>query len=192
MPANTPRGYPYPLYTDLNAFPAQIQALATAVDADMDALWDRLIAGYNQPAVYVRGTGNQAIANNTGVTATYTTEVYDNAGMFTIGTSATNVNILTSGVYIVTGRVSYTANGAALAGARQISLVSSGALGVLARRSIQADFGTFPPAGSTVPAVTNVGYMAAGTVLTMVHLQNSGATIQSATRTLAAARIGGL
>jgi len=192
MAGSTSRGYPYPTYGDLMDFPTQIQDLAEAIDLDMDSLWDRLLAGYNQPAVYVRGTGNQAIANNTGVTATYTTEVYDNAGMFDIGVSTSLVNIISSGIYIVSGRVSYTANGAALTGGRQVSLVSSGALGVLARRAIAADTGAIAPAGTTAVSLTTIGFMAAGTTLTMVHLQNSGAVIQSATRTLCAARIGGL
>ena len=32
MPANTSRGYSYPLYTDSTDFPTQIQDLATDVD----------------------------------------------------------------------------------------------------------------------------------------------------------------
>jgi hypothetical protein len=73
-----------------------------------------------------------------------------------------------------------------------VSLVSSGALGTLARRSITADTGVIAPAGSTAVSLTTIAFLASGTTLTMVHLQNSGAVIQSATRTLCAARIGGL
>lgn len=192
MPGTTPRGYPYPLYSDPMDPAQDLQDLATAVDTDMDALWDRLIAGYNQPGVYLRGTGNQAVANNTDVTATYTAEVYDNGNMANLAVSTTNVNIVQTGIHIAMGRVSWAANGAALAGARQISLVSSGALGVLARRSVNADTGVIAPAGTTATAIVMSFYAVSGTTVTMVQRQNSGAVIQSATRSLAVARIGGL
>lgn len=192
MPGMTTRGYPYPLYSDPMDPAQDLQDLAEAVDTDLDALWDRLLAGYNQPGVYLRGTGNQAIANNTDVTATYNAEVYDNGNMADLGVSTTNVNIVETGVHIAMGRVSWAANGAALTGARQISLVSSGALGVLARRSVAADTGALAPAGTTATAIVTSFWAASGTTVTMVQRQNSGAVIQSATRTLAVARIGGL
>jgi hypothetical protein len=184
MPGTTPRGYPYPTYGDATAFATQIQSLATAIDTDIDSLWDRVAAGGNQPACVVESVGvNQSVANNTDVTATYATEVYDNASMFTIGTSTTNVNIVSTGIYVAMARVSWAA--AAAAGGRQIS-VNSSTTGVVARRTISVQ---------TVAAsmsMVHVFFATSGSVITMVQRQNSGGAINSDTRRLAVARLGGI
>lgn len=187
MSGSTGRGYPFPTYGDLSDFPTQIQALATAVDTDMDALWTRLVAGYDQPACYVRGTTVQAVANNTDVTASYGTEVYDNHGMVDLGTSATNILIVNSGIHIAVGRVSFAA---VANGSRQISIVSSGPLGVLGRRSIASQ--AIAPLTAVVPHVFTVFHAAALSTVTLVMRQNSGGSVNSATRTLGVAHIGEL
>lgn len=188
MPQNTPRGYTYPLYTDVNNFPAQIQDLATDIDTDIDALWDRVVAGYNQPACRVRSTGiNQAIAANTDVTATYAEELYDNANMVDLGVSNTTINIVQTGLYIATGRVTFLSNGNATINARQVSLVSSGSLGIVGRRSVQGDQNV-----ATAVSLTIAFWAAGGTTFTMVQRQNSGASLNSSTRQLMVARVGTL
>lgn len=185
MPGATTRGYPYPLYGEATTFPAQIQALATAIDTDMDNLWDRVIAGGNQPAAVVETTGvNQAVANNTDVTATYATEVYDNANMANLGVSNTILSIVSTGVYLAMGRVSFAANAAA--GERQITLLSSGALGVLARRTVSA--GTV----ATSFSLSNVFFATSGTTVSMIQRQMSGVSINTDVRRLSVARLGGI
>lgn len=187
MPQNTPRGYSYPLYTDANSFPAQIQDLATDIDTDVQALFNRITAGYNMPACSVQASGvNQAIATGTDVTATYDTELYDNAGMFTVGVSASNINIVSTGIYLGIGRATFATSAAGATG-RQISLVSSGALGVVARKSIDGNEGL--PATTTVH-IASLFYAASGTTFTMVQRQNTGASINTVFRQLQCARIG--
>lgn len=187
MPATTPRGYPYPLYTDLNDFPAQIQSLATAIDTDIDSLYDRLAAGNAQPAAIVETLNvNQSVANNTDVTATFATEVYDNAAMVNLGVSNTNINIVSTGIYLAVARVSYLANAN---NSRQISIVSSGALGIVGRRTNFADSsGTVP----TIVAMTTLFSATSGTTVTLVQRQNSGVAVNSAVRMLAVSRVGSL
>lgn len=188
MPANTPRGYTYPLYTDLMDPAAQLQELATDIDTDMDSLWDRVTSAYNQPACRVRASGvNQAIAVNTDVTATYDTELYDNAGMVDLGVSTTNINIVSTGLYLACGRVSFAPNGNATINARQVALVSSGSLGTVGRRCLEGELTQTTPVSLSV-----LFWAASGTTLTMVQRQNSGASLNSSTRQIMVARVGTL
>lgn len=189
MPENTTRGYSYPVFTDLNSFPAQIQDLATDIDTDMQSLVNRITAGYNFPACSVQASGvNQAIANNTDVTATYDTELYDNAAMFTVGVSATNINIVATGLYLAIGRSTFATSAAAPTG-RSIRLVSSGVTGVIARKAIRGNDGL---AATTTVHIVALFHAVSGTTVTMVQRQNTGAAINSVFRQLQVAKMGDL
>lgn len=189
MPETTPRGYPYPLYTDTADFPAQLQDLAEAVDTDIEALFNRLTAGLNMAACRVQASlVNQNIPVSTDQIASYTTEVYDNAGMFSLGTSNTTMTFTQTGLYIAMGRSTFQPNGNATVNARQISLVSSGTMGVLGRRAVQGSQTEATAVALTVPPF----FAAAGDTLTMIQRQNSGAALNSSTRSLMVARIGAL
>lgn len=189
MPENTSRGYTYPVFTDLNGFPAQIQDLATDIDGDMQSLVNRIASGYNFPAVSVQASGvNQSVANNTDVTASYDTELYDNAGMFNAGVSATNVNIVATGLYVAIGRSTF-ANSAASPSGRSIRLVSSGVTGVIARKSINGNSGL---AATTTVHIVALFHAVSGTTVTMVQRQNTGAAINSVFRQLQVAKMGDL
>lgn len=189
MPENTSRGYTYPVYTDANSFPAQIQDLATDIDSDMQSLVNRIAVGYNFPACSVQASGvNQAIANNTDVTATYDTELYDNAAMFTVGVSASNVNIVSTGLYLAIGRATFATSAAAPSG-RSIRLVSSGVLGVLARKSIRGNDGL---AATTTVHIASLFHAVSGTTVTMVQRQNTGGAINTVFRQLQVAKLGDL
>jgi hypothetical protein len=188
MSQNTSRGYTYPTYGDANSFPAQIQDMATDMDTDMDSLFDRVTAGYNFAACSVQASGvNQSIANNTDVTATYDTELYDNAAMFTVGTSATNVNLTASGLYVAIGRATFASSAAGATG-RQIHLVHS-TLGVLARKSIDGNEGL---AATTTVHLMTLFWAPSGTFVTLVQRQNTGAAINSVFRQLQVAKMGDL
>lgn len=189
MPENTSRGYTYPIYTDANSFPAQIQDLAQDIDGDVEALENRIIAGYNRPACVVSASGvNQSVANNTDVTATYAVEDYDNAAMFTIGVSASIVNIPVAGLYLAIGRCSFTTSAAGATG-REIRLVSSGVLGTFVRKSIRGNEGL---AATTTVHTKSLFWTAGGTTLTMVMRQNTGAALNSTHRQLMVAKMGDL
>lgn len=186
MAGTTSRGYPFATYGDLIDFPTQIQDLAEAVDTDMEALWDRLVAGNNQAACRVRAAGvNQSVANNTDVAASFAEELYDNAAMVDLGTSATTINITQTGTYIAVGRVSFAAGTTGTG--RQISIVSSGTLGTVARKSL----GDNTLSGSVVPVnLTTLFWAASGTTLQLIMRQNSGAALNTTTRTMMVAKTG--
>lgn len=189
MPENTSRGYTYPLLSDVNSFPAQIQDLATDIDADVQAVFNRIVAGYNFAACSVQASGvNQSIANNTDVTATYDTELYDNAAMFTVGVSASNINITVTGLYLVIGRANF-ANSAAGATGREIRLVNSGVPGIFARKSIDGNEGL---PNTTSIQLANLVHLTSGTTLTMTQRQNTGAAINTTIRQLMVAKMGDL
>lgn len=189
MPENTSRGYTYPIFTDANSFPAQIQDLATDIDTDMQTVFNRIVAGYNFAACSLQASGvNQSVANNTDVTATYDTELYDNAAMANLGVSNTTINITATGLYLAIGRASFATSAVGATG-REIRIVSSGALGTIARKSIDGNEGL--PATTTVH-LCNLFHAAAGTTVTMVQRQNTGAALNTTHRQLQVAKMGDL
>jgi hypothetical protein len=127
MTATTSRGYPFPEYDDANSFPAQDQALATAIDTDLDMnLRDPIVLALDEPSARAsRPAGTQAIANNTDVALSYTTENYDNNGMINLAGSATNVVIQTTGTYLISGSANAQPDTSAT-GALALVLTSSG------------------------------------------------------------------
>lgn len=188
MPGTTPRGYTYPTYGDPADFAPQIQQLAEDIDTDLDDLWGRMTAGYNQPGVRVRSSGiNQAVAVSTDVTATFAEELYDNQGMVDLGVSNTNINIVETGLYLATARVTFLSNGNATVNARQVAIVTTGSLGTVGRRAVQG-----AQNDATAVQISSLFWIAAGGVVTVVQRQNSGASLNTSTRTLMVARMGGL
>lgn len=67
MPQFTPeRGYEYPCYSDPNNFPAQMQAFAEDVDADVQTLVNDVngAQGINRPAFRISRSTDLVVANN--------------------------------------------------------------------------------------------------------------------------------
>lgn len=185
MSATTPRGYTYPTYGDPMNPAAQIQQLATDIDTDMAGLFARYVSGNNQPTAMVTTPGtNQACATGTDVTATYTTEVYDNAAMANLGTNNTILSITSSGIYVVMCRAVFTYNGV-ISSPYRLTLLNTGGAGTVARRSISSPAAS----GSTAIQITHVVYAPSGSTLSMVQRQDSGASANSFTRTLLATRL---
>ena len=188
MPQNTSRGYTYPTYGDPADFPAQIQELATDIDTDMDSLFDRLVNGYNMAAARVRSTGiNQAVAVNTDVDATYAEELYDNQGMVNLGVSNTTLTFTQTGLYIASARVTFSSNGNATVNSRQVTISTSGVLGIVARKSLLGDVAIATPV-----ATSCLFFAASGDTIKVIQRQNSGASLNTSTRTLMVARMGAL
>lgn len=113
MPGTTPnRSYPFPLLSETQNFPTDIQNLANAIDADVEALDNAIQAAYNRDSVRVVGPvgGTQAIpTGGAGATVTYSTEEYDNAGMANLGVSNDRITFQQSGFYLVTAHVTFAA-----------------------------------------------------------------------------------
>lgn len=188
MSLNTPRGYTYPVYGGLTDFPAQIQDMAQDIDADMQSLFSRVTAMYNQPAARADGSAVQAVANNTNVTAVYDTETYDNSTIINLGSSTTQLTIPTTGIYVAVGSAVWVNNGNPGSGACQISIVSSTGPTTVGARAISADF----PVGTAQPTLSNVtaifSAVAASTVNMMLR-QSTGASMNTSSRQLVLAKI---
>jgi hypothetical protein len=188
MPLNTSRGYTYPVYTDAANFPAQIQDLAQDIDTDMDSLFDRVTAGYNMAAVHLNASlVNQAVPANTDTAATFTTELYDNTGMANLGVSTTTVTFTQTGLYLATCRATFLSNGNVTVNARQISLNTTGSLGIVGRKSVRGHLSV-----ATAVQLTVLFFASAGDTCQMIQRQNSGASVNTSTRTLQIARMGAL
>lgn len=183
MTLTTPRGFPYPEYTDPMQPAQQIQALATAVDTDMATLYSRVNAGKHQDTCYLRSVStNQAVAANTNVTATFATEVFDPNNMANLGTSNTTINILTTGIYLVSGNATFGSPGSPNAGSVGMWLENNGTGGVgLFARQFGLGASTVNTDGLTAQMVV---LLLAGSNVQMVMRQTGTATIQCSNRFL--------
>lgn len=123
MPANTPRGYSYPLYTDPANFPADMADFAGDVDTDVQALVNRQAAALARPSARVSATANQSILANTNTFATFATEEYDNAAMANLGVNNDRLTFTETGIYLVTAEVNFSSNGNATVNGRMMILV---------------------------------------------------------------------
>lgn len=112
MPASTPRGYTYPLYTDPQDFPADIQTLAADIDSDVQGLSDQITNANNRFTAHVRSGATQSIAVSTDVQATFATEEYDNHAMGALP-NGINIPAGSDGIYLLTARVTFDAGPAA-------------------------------------------------------------------------------
>jgi hypothetical protein len=101
MTATTPtRHYPYPLPADPFDVPGDMQALAEAVDDDVQAN----LANVIKPRKYVklRGTSAMSIVTNIETDIVYETETTDTDNMADLSSLPTAVTIRTAGLYVVT------------------------------------------------------------------------------------------
>jgi len=119
MPANTPRGYTYPLYSDPANFPAQLQDFAQDVDTDVATLVARQTAALNRPSARVSATANQNVPANTPTILTWATEEYDNAAIANLGVNNDRLTLTQTGIWLVTAEVNFTANGNATVNGRR-------------------------------------------------------------------------
>lgn len=116
MPANTPRGYTYPLYTDVANFPAQIQDFAQDVDLDVESISDSITGALNNPSVRISATANQSIPVTTNTNATFAVEEYDNAAMANLGVNNDRITFTETGIYLVSAECNWVPNAHATVG----------------------------------------------------------------------------
>jgi hypothetical protein len=122
MPANTPRGYTYPLYGDLANPAVQIQDFAQDVDADVALQVASINTALNRPSAKVSSTTAQVFAPAVAQFVTWATENYDNAAMANLGVNNDRISFTSRGIYLVSVEINFNANGLS-AGNRQIRLV---------------------------------------------------------------------
>jgi hypothetical protein len=102
MPANTPLGISYPLYSDaISTTQAQFQDMATDMDTLVQQLEDRLTAASTRPTCKLSGIANQLVAPATNVTVVWAAEDFDNDNMANIGVNATRIQLIDQGIYLV-------------------------------------------------------------------------------------------
>lgn len=185
MPANTSRGYTYPLYADAQNFPAQIQDLAQDIDADVQAVYNQIQLSYEQPTAKITGTG-QVIPSNVSTTCTFSTEVYDNNGMVDLGVSNTRIQIQTPGVYMLTGFIRILGNGNATLSGAGLTLASSG--GVVANPAVSSKRLAATPPTSIIANTLHIT-LAAGDNITMFVRHNNPAAVTLDNAHLSATRL---
>lgn len=125
MPANTPRGYTYPLLTDVANFPAQIQDFAQDVDADVQALVAAQNLALAAPSARVSASANQAIAVSTDTFLTFATEEYDNASMGNLGVNNDRLTFTSRGLYLIHAECNFASNGNATVNGRSGVIVTN-------------------------------------------------------------------
>jgi hypothetical protein len=114
--------FPYPQPTDPADAPAQIQALAEAVDAEMTDAENQL-ANITDPPVAWIGAGAQVIPNALGTTIVWSSEFFDNASMVDLVSSPTEIIIPSNGFYMISCEIAFEANGT---GGRQLEILVNG------------------------------------------------------------------
>ena len=125
MPANTPRGYTYPLYTDPADFPADMADLATDVDTDVQSLVTTVSDTLNAPSARVSASANQSIPSGVATFVTWAVEEYDNAAMANLGVNNDRITFTETGIYLVHAEINHASNGNATVGGRSGALVQN-------------------------------------------------------------------
>jgi hypothetical protein len=172
MPGFTPRGYEYPLYTDAgHNFPADIQALAEDIDADVQAQVNTLTGALAQPSVRVSSTATQAVAANTDVTVTWDTEDFDNGGIWVIG-SPTIFTFTEVGLYLISASARWPSNADSTLSSCGLRIVSS-ATGTRARHEVRRGVDSVPDTIQTFTHVATLHEIAApGETISIVARHN--------------------
>lgn len=124
MPANTPRGYTYPLFTDTQNFPADIQELAEDIDLDIQTITDLGGTAFDRVLARARATTAQAIAANTTVAIQFVSEDFDYGGLWTPG-APTVFTFPETGIYHIALSVEFLFNGNATVGGRSVLMTST-------------------------------------------------------------------
>lgn len=123
MPANTPRGYTYPVYGDPADFPAAMQDFATDVDTDVQNLVNQTTAALNRASARVSASANQNIPANVNTFVTWAVEEYDNAAMANLGVNNDRLTFTETGIYLIHAEVNFTSNGNATVNGRAMRLI---------------------------------------------------------------------
>lgn len=193
MPANTPRGITYPLYTDLvSNTQLYFQDMATDMDGLVQLFSDRMDAAAMRPAAKVSGLSNQALAANTNVTTTWSGEDFDNGGMVDLAVSNTRIQLLELGIYIVGASVGVS-NTTGTYGVRATFALSAGiGGGQVSLRGSSSNLDTAPTQTYINPLMMAYCDGTTPVNVTLVLRQNSSATIQIQDRNMWAAKVSNL
>jgi hypothetical protein len=193
MPANTPRGISYPLYTDPIAnTQVYFQDMATDIDTLVDQFSDRLIAAGTRPAAKASGIANQALAPLTNVTCTWVGEDFDNDNMIDLAVNNTFITLTDQGFYMVGASVGLS-NTAGTYGVRATLTFSAGLGGGI--QTLRGSSNTLDPSPTqTYINPLSMVYCDGITPVncTVVMRQNAAASINIQDRNFWAAKVSNL
>ncbi|RYJ26489.1 hypothetical protein CU044_3782 [Streptomyces sp. L-9-10] len=186
MPQTTSRGYPYPLYTDPQNPPGDLQALATAVNNDVGVLDAARLAALDEPTC--RLTAQSApisVPGSTTTTLTWQSAPYDNAGMWNPATP-TFLTFTVTGIYLLSTRLEVAVSGTATEVGTYTQMVTSGAFGPTpVAQSLRMS-----QTGPTRPDLSAIYYVAAAGETLSVSFFHDHTTAKSVgARNLTATRI---
>jgi len=185
MPANTPRGYTYPFYTDPANPQAQIEDFARDVDTDVAAQVARITAALNRPSARCSATANQSIPANTNTFATFAVEDYDNAAMVNLGVNNDRITFTSTGIYMISAEVNWAPNGNATVGGREGIIVPNLGPASDARQSLRGHLTFDTELCVTMPYQVNT----IGDFVRLQLRQSSGAACNVSARSFSATKV---
>ena len=127
----TPRGYPYPTYTDTPMdFPQAIEDLTLAIDTDVTLVEGRITDAFDRPSVRMTTGTAQSIAGGVSTAATFGGGAvpYDNGTPPLANTAANRLELTEQGVYFLSARVLMIALGSGFNYGLRVSIFSSAGL----------------------------------------------------------------
>lgn len=185
MPANTPRGYTYPLYPDAQNFPAQIQDLATDIDTDIQAIEDLGTLAFDRPMARAQDPGNLALVANVTTAVPFSIQSYDTAAIYNPGTPLL-MTLPEDGIYHVSIAMEFLANGNATVGGRAVFMTSSGAITPVVARESKAGNQT---RNTSIDLSTLYMAAAGGETIMCFARHSSGANVNLAQRWISVTKI---
>lgn len=183
MPGTTvPLGFPYPVAGDPLAGPANIQALAEAVDVSVTATQGLADTASSPPAIKLIG-GPQAILNNTLTDLRFDSVVYDNTGTVDLVGNPTTVTPPLVGQYVIVATVVFAAN---VTASRLLQILQGGT--VISFALLPASpTATFP---TSISVQTLRGFPFPIATIKLQVRQNSGVTLNVTSCSLGLWRVG--
>lgn len=170
MPQTTPnRAYEYPCYSDLNNFPAQLQAFAEDVDLDIEDLVDDVAAARLRPTMRARVTppAPQSIPNNVATPINWTAQTIDTSGMIT--PPSTNITFPVTGMYLASYHGIWAVSDT---GFRRVVFRNTTAAADMA--IVQQEAGNVNPSAPNIVAILSAS---AGNVMQVQVTQTSGGAL---------------
>jgi hypothetical protein len=185
MPANTPRGYTYPLYGDPANPAAQIQDFAQDVDADVAVQVASITTALNRPSAKVSSATAQVFVSGVAQFVTWATENYDNAAMANLGVNNDRISFTSAGNYLISTEINFNGNGLSV-GSRQIRLVpNTGAAQNLGWENRPGHIST----GTNLTITELYRSTGVGDFVRVEGLQNSGNGVSLAARTFTVTKV---
>lgn len=172
--------WPYPLPGEANSLPAQVQALADAIDNSIVAVQAIVTATASRLRASAISNVAQSIATGVATAITYATEEFDTDGIINLGVSTTNFTINTAGLYAASSYVNFASNAT---GVREVAFVVNGTT-VGALRTTPDQTGA-----STWLNPCQLLWLTPGDILTAVVAQNSGGALNVTDRRLSIVRM---